>query len=163
MQIFIFVENLISSKNLNPMEKKLNCILLIDDNDADNVFHKIRITKADVCNVIKVVTSAQEALDYLKMAGELNQTENYPKPELIFLDINMPGMNGFEFLEEYKKLKDVLKSKVMIVMLTNSLNPDDQKRALATKEVTEYQNKPLTVKSIQDIVDKYFKTVLAKT
>ena len=151
-----FVENLISSKNLNPMEKKLNCILLIDDNDADNVFHKIRITKADVCNVIKVVTSAQEALDYLKMAGELNQTENYPKPELIFLDINMPGMNGFEFLEEYKNLAPALKAKIVIVILSTSANASDIQKSQEINEVFDFETKPLSKESIENILEHYF-------
>jgi CheY-like chemotaxis protein len=135
--------------------KKINCILLIDDNPADNEFHKIRITKAGICNHIKIVTSGREAIDYLMKVGDAKE-ESYPKPDLIFLDINMPGMNGFEFLEEYKKLASKLKSKVVIVMLTNSLNPDDQKRALATHEVSEYQNKPLSVKTLQDTIEKYF-------
>jgi CheY-like chemotaxis protein len=142
--------------------KKINCILLIDDNPADNEFHKIRITKADVCNHIHVALSGPEALEYIKKAGESPQSEDYPKPDLIFLDINMPGMNGFEFLEEYKKLEPKLKSKVVIVMLTNSLNPDDQKRAMATKEVSEFQNKPLSVQTLKETVEKYFKNVEVK-
>lgn len=156
--------------------KHINCILLIDDNPADNKFHEIRIRKADVCNHIHVATSGQEALEYIKKAGEQNQPEStttdpagiadlqvgFPKADLIFLDINMPGMNGFEFLEEYKKLDEKLKSKVVIVMLTNSLNPDDQKRALATKEVAEFQNKPLSVKTLQDIIMKYFFSIQEK-
>ena len=135
--------------------KKVNCILLIDDNPADNEFHKIRINKADVCNHIEIATSGKMALDYITKAAEPNEGEAHPKPELIFLDINMPTMNGFEFLEEYKKLDDKLKSKV-VIMLTNSLNPDDQKRAMETKEISEYQNKPLSVKTLQDTIGKYF-------
>lgn len=136
--------------------KKISCILLVDDNPADNQFHKIRITKAGVAEHIQIVTSGQAALDYIKKSGEPNQSASYPKPELILLDINMPGMNGFEFLEEYKKLDDALKSKVVIVMLTNSLNPDDQKRAMETKEISEFQNKPLSVKTLQETINKYF-------
>jgi CheY-like chemotaxis protein len=137
--------------------KKLNCILLVDDNPADNEFHRIKIKKADVCNQIKVVTSGQAALDYLHKSGEPGQAEEFPKPDLIYLDINMPGMNGFEFLEEYKKLDENLKSKVVIVMLTTSLNPDDRERALSTKQVTEFQNKPLTIETLHDIIEKHFK------
>ena len=136
--------------------KKVNCILLVDDNPADNVFHNIYIMKADVCNHIEVATDGRKALDYIIKAGEPDQFEEFPKPELIYLDINMPGMNGFEFLEKYHKLEERLKSKIMIVMLSTSLNPDDKKRALDSKEVTEFQNKPLTVEMIRETVDKYF-------
>lgn len=136
--------------------KNINCILLIDDNPADNRFHEIRIRKANICKYIKIATSGREALDYLLKSGDEKNSESFPKPDLIFLDINMPGMNGFEFLEEYHKLEDRLKSKVVIVMLTNSLNPDDQKRAMSIKEVAEFQNKPLSVKTLQETVEKYF-------
>ena len=135
--------------------KKINCILLIDDNPADNDFHKIIIKEADVCNHIKVALNGTEALEYIKKSGAVDG-EEYPKPNIIFLDINMPRMNGFEFLEEYKKLDEKLKSEVVIVMLTTSLNPDDAERAKKDKVVKEFQNKPLTVESLQEIIEKYF-------
>jgi len=136
--------------------KKINCILLIDDNPADNEFHTIKIKRAQVCNHIKIAIDGPKALDYLVKSGQEGQSETHPKPDLIFLDINMPGMNGFEFLEEYKKLDEELKSKVVIVMLSTSLNPDDQKKATENEDVKEFQNKPLDVKTLQDTIDKYF-------
>lgn len=136
--------------------KKLNCILLIDDNPADNEFHKIKIKKADACDHIQVTTGGCEALAYIIKAGEMGQSQIYPKPDLIFLDINMPGMNGFDFLEEYHKLDERLKSKVVIIMLTTSLNPDDQTRAKNYTEVNDFQNKPLTVEIVREVVEKYF-------
>lgn len=136
--------------------KKINCILLIDDNVADNVFHTIILKEAAVCNYIRSVTSGQNALEYLIKSGELNQLESFPKPDLIYLDINMPGMDGFEFLEEYKKLNEKLTANVKIIMLTTSLNPDDQKRSLANPSLTEFQNKPLTVEIVRATIEKYF-------
>lgn len=135
--------------------KKVNCILLVDDNYADNVFHKIQIIEADICNQIKVVTNGREALDYVIKSGESNQSKEFPKPDIIFLDINMPDMNGFEFLEEYHKLDEMLKAKIVIIMLSTSLNPNDKTKAIAFKEVTGFQNKPLTVKILHETVERY--------
>jgi CheY-like chemotaxis protein len=133
--------------------KKINCILLIDDSPADNEYHAIKIRKADVCEHIEIATSGLKALAYLRQSG---QSETMPKPDLIFLDINMPGMNGFEFLEEYKKLEEKLKSKVVIIMLTTSLNPDDEKRARENKDITEFQHKPLSVERLKETIAKFF-------
>lgn len=135
--------------------KKINCILLIDDNPAENALHKIFIKKANVCNHVEVAADGRKALDYIIKSGGTNQLD-FPKPELIFLDINMPTMDGFEFLEEYHKLDGRLKSKAVIIMLTISLNPDDLKRATDTKEISEFQNKPLTIEIVREMVKKYF-------
>ena len=130
--------------------KKTNCIMLIDDNEADNLFHSRTIRKADVCRHLEVVTGGQDALDYLAKCGG----EQFPRPDIIFLDINMPGMNGFEFLEEYAKLDPRLKSKMVVFMLTSSLMPQDSERALNSGMVSEFLNKPLTIQKVQEIADR---------
>lgn len=135
--------------------KKINCILLVDDNPADNEFHKIIINDSHVCDQVKIATNGKNALEYIIKSGSGDSTE-FPKPDLIFLDINMPGMNGFEFLEEYHKLDDKLKSRIVIIMLSTSLNPDDAERAKQIKEVTEFMNKPLMVDTLQNTIEKYF-------
>lgn len=134
--------------------KKVNCILLVDDNPADNHFHKINISESGICDHVEVANDGNAALEYLKKS--FSMSNKFPKPDIIFLDINMPGMDGFEFLEEYKKLADKYKSKVLIIMLSTSLNPDDQKKALSYEEIVEFQNKPLEVETLQKIVEKYF-------
>ncbi len=136
--------------------KKINCILLVDDNPADNEFHKIKITEAGVCNHIRFAYDGAMALEYIQNSAKDGNEEEYPKADLIFLDINMPRVNGFEFLEAYQQLDPKLKSEVVIVMLTTSLNPDDHVRAMNTKEVTEFHNKPLTEKSVRDLIELYF-------
>src|SRR3569832_787177 len=99
--------------------KKINCILLVDDNPADNEFHKIIINESDVCDQVKIATNGRNALDYLIRSGKEGAVD-FPKPDLIFLDINKPGMNGFEFLDEYHKLDANLKSRIVIIMLSTS-------------------------------------------
>jgi CheY-like chemotaxis protein len=131
------------------MKKKLDCILLVDDNTDDNFFHQIIIKKMDIANRIDVVINGLEALDYLKR-------ENQTPPELIFLDINMPKMNGWEFLEQYKNLDVKQKARVVIMILTTSANPDDIKKAKEIKEVTGFETKPLNKAMLEEILNQHF-------
>lgn len=126
--------------------------MLIDDNEADNLFHSRAIKKAGACEHLEIATGGKEALNYLAKCG----TDPFPRPDVIFLDINMPGMNGFEFLEEYDKLDPVFKSKVVVFMLTSSLMPQDSERAMGTGIVSEFLNKPLTIQKVEEILEKSF-------
>ncbi len=135
------------------MKKKLECILLIDDDHEDCYFHQYVINKMDITNSIKTAANGLEALEFLKK-------ENQVIPELIFLDINMPKMNGWEFLEQYKHLDPKQKAKITILMLTTSANPADVKRAEEMEDVTGYRCKPLSVEMLTEILEKYFSEYL---
>ena len=135
------------------MKKKLNCILLVDDNTDDNIFHQIILKKMDIVNRIDIVLNGLEALVYLKK-------ENQMPPELILLDINMPKMNGWEFLEQYKHLNARQKARVVIMILTTSANPDDLKKAKEIKEVTGFETKPLSEEIMTEILNKHFQDYL---
>jgi CheY-like chemotaxis protein len=130
------------------MDKKQLCIMLVDDNYDDNFFHERVIKKSNLpCTVITKSTGA-EALEYLR-AKETHEAH----PDLIFLDINMPKMNGWEFLEAYHQLNKELKSEAIVIMLTTSDNIDDVQRAQAI--ASEYYTKPLTKEKFLSIVKKY--------
>ena len=128
---------------------QLNCIMLIDDNKIDNFFHERVIKKADAAKTIVSVESGEEALDYLK------KVNGNPRPDLIFLDINMPGMNGWEFLEQYKQLDKSLQSGMVVVMLSTSQNPDDHEMAKTHGILSDFKTKPLTKEMLADILDTY--------
>jgi len=130
------------------MQPQLNCILLIDDNDDDNFYHRIILRETCIAKHIQVAETGYEALDFLK------KTER--APELIFLDINMPGMNGWEFLERFRTLGSGRKQDAVIIMLTTSLNPADKKKAASIPEINGFEFKPLTNEMIERILGQWF-------
>lgn len=130
------------------MRTNPNCVMLIDDDDDDNFFHSIVLNEMHATEHIEVVDTALKALEYLR--------ENTPPPDLIFLDINMPKMNGWEFLEQYQQLSLDHKAKVVIIMLTTSLNPSDLERSKKIKEINGFETKPLTEEKLEKILATYF-------
>lgn len=135
------------------MKNKLNTVLLIDDDEPTNFYTQMIIQDAGCANTIKVAQGGREALDYL---ANSHQKSNYPSPDLIFLDINMPAMDGWEFLDEYKKLHKESQGKIIVVMLTTSLNPDDKTKADGMPEISGFESKPLTEEKLTKILNQYF-------
>ena len=131
------------------MKEQVNCIMLIDDNKIDNFFHERVIKKNNAAKTIIAKESGQEALEYLMSGDEQIQ------PDVIFLDINMPGMNGWEFLEHYKELDKKHQTAMVVVMLSTSENPDDQARASTHGILSDYKSKPLTKEMLEDILSAY--------
>jgi CheY-like chemotaxis protein len=131
------------------MKKKLNCIMLIDDDDDDNFFHQMVINELNIAEHIEIALNGEEALLFLKK-------ENRIHPDIIFLDINMPKMNGWEFMDSYKELRPDQKAKVVVMMLTTSENPEDKKRAALYSEITGFNSKPLTKEMLVAILEKHF-------
>lgn len=140
------------------MKTKLNCVLLIDDDEATNYINKLVIKKAGITDTIETTLNGREALDFLTNSGEHKKGPEhpFPQPMLILLDINMPVMDGWEFLEAYQKLPASQKCDIIIVMLTTSLNPDDNQRAKEISEISGFKNKPLTIEALADIMKTHF-------
>jgi CheY-like chemotaxis protein len=144
------------------MNPQLNCILLIDDDEPTNFLNKMTLEQTGCTRHIRVAQSGQEALDYLRGCGPENGTANggspgrFLRPDLIFLDINMPAMDGWEFLERYKKLPSEQKADIVLIMLTTSLNPDDEVKTRTIPEVAGFENKPLSQHRLQALLEKYF-------
>ena len=133
------------------MNKQLKRILLVDDSEATNAMNVYLFNRLNAAEQIDVAVNGAEAIDYLT-AQDANG--EYPRPELIVLDLNMPVMNGLEFLEAYRELEEDIKGGIIIIMLTTSMLESDQKSAREFQSVVSYQSKPLTLDKAQEMWSK---------
>jgi CheY-like chemotaxis protein len=122
----------------------INKILLVDDDAAANYLSKELLESLHAAKEIEI---AENVLRALKMISQEDC------PDIVFLDIKMPGLDGFDFLDKLKKL--TLSKNVKIVMLTSSLRPEDKLRAFSYKAVVDYLEKPLTPEKVQMIATTF--------
>jgi CheY-like chemotaxis protein len=125
----------------------LKQVLVVDDSRIDRFIVEKLIERANLAEVVVPKEAAREALDYIKQQFDNQQ----PLPSVIFLDINMPGMSGFDFLEELQQYPEAIKDSCTVVMLSSSLNEDDYKKAMSYKQVKMYCNKPLSMEKLEDL------------
>lgn len=134
------------------MSEVLNCIMCIDDDEATNIYHKAIINRMDIINHHLVYDDAEEALDYLSQP-----IDTLILPDLILLDINMPRVNGWDFLDQYlSKGLDKKFEKTKIIVLTTSSNPIDQSKANSYLCVSGLENKILNEIKVRSILSEYF-------
>lgn len=134
--------------------KNLDCVLLIDDDDATNFYHTLIVEEEWAGLPVQSVSSAKEGLDFLLSKGRYSDC---PRPGIIFLDINMPGMSGWDFMEKYNELSKDIHDRAVVAMLTTSINPDDLHRAAKVPRVKEFISKPLTPEIFWKVVNENFK------
>lgn len=134
------------------IKEKLNCILLVDDDEDCNFFHTRLIKKMNIAENVAIALDGKEALDFLTS----EEKGVYPRPAIIFLDINMPVMDGWDFLEAYSSLNDDQKAQIILIMLTTSLNPDDKQKALNNRYVKDFKNKYLTKEDLNQVLEEHF-------
>lgn len=130
--------------------KKINCVLLVDDDEATNYVNKMLLEDMEVAHRVLVANNGREALALIKQECEVQCC-----PTLILLDINMPVMNGFEFMEAYHELEVAHQQSVVVVMLTTSLNPTDVDQ-LQQFPINGLLNKPLTEENVHAILEQHF-------
>ena len=121
--------------------------MLVDDNDTDNFISKRIIEITNFSEEVIVKNSGKSALDYL----EENRDDPANLPEIIFLDINMPIVDGFVFLYEYEKFNNEIKDKCRVIILSSSDNKRDIDKIVNNDYVIKFVTKPLTEKTLEEI------------
>lgn len=122
-------------------------IVLIDDDATTNYLNKMIIERSNLVDEVVTFDSAQDALNYFRQNGALIEDS------LVFLDINMPVMNGWQFLDQYEAMNEKASNKIII--LTSSINPADKQMAETKSEIIDYKPKPLSVEMLTELVASY--------
>jgi len=132
-------------------KKPIDLVLLVDDNDTDNFISKRIIEITEFADRVEVKNSGKSALDYLA------EHENSPEdlPSIIFLDINMPVVDGFVFLYEFEKFRELVRTKCKVIILSSSDNKRDIDKIVNNNYVIKFITKPLTEHSLDEIRKKY--------
>ena len=134
------------------MNDKIGLACIIDD---DNIYVNLikRIIKAKhLCQNLLVFQNGKEALNYFEAL--LNNLDKQNIPEIIFLDLNMPVMDGWEFLDNFIKIKNRLGKTITLYVVSSSINPIDRERAKSITSVKDYLVKPVTIEELEIIFSK---------
>lgn len=128
-------------------EKPIDLVMLVDDNDTDNFISKRIIEITKFAKEVEIKNSGKSALEYL----EQNKDNEAKLPNIIFLDINMPIVDGFVFLYEFEKFDRILKDKCKVIILSSSDNKRDIDKIVNNNHVVKFITKPLTESALEEI------------
>lgn len=129
------------------MNKPIDLVMLVDDNDTDNFISRRIIEITKFAQEVEIKNSGKSALEYL----ERHKNDPERIPDYIFLDINMPIVDGFVFLYEFEKFDDVLRNKCKVIILSSSDNKRDINKIVNNSNVIKFITKPLTETALEEI------------
>ncbi|WP_276166348.1 response regulator [Zobellia alginiliquefaciens] len=130
----------------------INSILLVDDNTATNFIHETYLSRVNCAEKVTSFTMGKKAIEYLKSLTTF--------PELIFVDINMPTMDAWEFMEVYEKMDMSLKINTRVILLTTAIIPSDKEKMGRFSEIDAIMFKPLNENAIKEVMSEYFNLTL---
>ena len=125
---------------------KFKCVWLIDDDPVCNFLTENILNLNNFAEEVHTFTHAEDALTYL---DNIVKSKNGNLPDIIFLDINMPGLNGWDFLEIYRNIPEAKKKDCDIYMLSSSVNQSDIQMARESNEVKDFISKPLSLEDLE--------------
>lgn len=128
-------------------------VILIDDDEINNFICVSIMRKINFANEVIPFESAANALSVI---ADIMKDDESQLPDAIFLDINMPLMNGWDFLDEYQLLVPNISKKIQIFMLSSSIYQADVEKSKEYDTVVDFVTKPLKEESLNDIKNKYF-------
>ncbi|GAB1444960.1 response regulator [Flammeovirgaceae bacterium] len=132
---------------MEALNRAIDIVMLVDDNDTDNFISKRIIEITGFSKRVEVKNSGKSALDYIKE----NQNNSEELPNIIFLDINMPIVDGFVFLYEFEKFNELVKNKCKVIILSSSDNKRDIDKIVNNNHVIKFITKPLTEVALEEI------------
>jgi response regulator RpfG family c-di-GMP phosphodiesterase len=126
--------------------------ITIDDDGFNNSLCKLIVRRTLGITDVESFTNAEKGLEYIVTSFKINGIQ---QPTILFLDINMPIMNGWEFLEYFDKLDPIIKRNIFVCILSSSVDSRDRKRAEANSNVYKYLVKPFSSEMLTDLMSNF--------
>jgi len=134
----------------------INKILCVDDDSISLTISKLLLKRTGFTNDVVTAVDGSDALDYFKDLFATSSDPLADSPSLILLDINMPVMNGWEFLEAYIPLFADKLPQTKVIILSSTIDPEDFSRAKKFPVVAQFVSKPLSVENLAELKENEF-------
>lgn len=136
---------------LKTPNSKYKSVMIIDDCEIDTFINEMIIKGAGFAETVFKHNGAIGSLEFFKNIEMMKNFSTELLPSIIFLDINMPILDGFQFLDEFNNLSKLINKDIKIVLLSSSAHPSDIKKACEYKQIVKFLHKPLTEEDLRNL------------
>lgn len=151
MQINILPSLKLTTESIRLIDQKFKMAVLIDDDEVSNYINSINLKKTASFESIETFKGGHSALDFLRQRTH----DSLPFPEMIFVDVNMPAMSGWEFVAEYMKIEKLHRQNTKVAVMSIVFSEEDDILLKQHENEVIKQAKPLTIESLEILVEKY--------